>query len=238
MMRSTKPLSRRGLHRLFWPILTTVLVLMVLLAWRATTPPISQSPPDGRTDDSQPWQLGTATARFTIVLYSDLTCPHCQAYVPGLIAWIERQSDFRLHWQHFLLPEHEPATTQLAILAECAGEAGGHTGFWRMVGKIYAHDVLKDMSPTDPDASSDCMKQERHLALIQRQAAEALIDGIKGTPTLRLRDEWTGRSLLLPGPVSGDALLSAIDLLDAGERAVELPHAEALSADSDGETPR
>jgi hypothetical protein len=78
--------------------------------------------------------------------------------------------------------------------------------------------------------------------VIQAQAAEASQAGVVATPTLRLIDNLTGTDLLLPaGPVEGDALLSAIDLLmamageteeETGTRTREMP------ADVVGDMPR
>ena len=47
------------------------------------------------------------------------------------------------------------------------------------------------------------------------------LQGVVATPTLRLVDNHTGTDLLLPaGPIEGDALLSAIDLLTSAEDGV------------------
>jgi len=40
-----------------------------------------------------------------------------------------------------------------------------------------------------------------------------LASGITATPSLRLVDNASGQSMVLPGQVPGDVLLSAIDLL-------------------------
>jgi hypothetical protein len=61
-----------------------------------------------------------------------------------------------------------------------------------------------------------CLDSERPDAVIRAQAAEAAQQGIAATPALQLRDRESGKTLLLHGPVEGDALLSAIDLLAAG----------------------
>ena len=67
-----------------------------------------------------------------------------------------------------------------------------------------------------PDAQQ-CLDSERPDAVIRAQAAEAAAQQhIAATPTLRLQDRQSGKTLLLRGPVDGDALLSAIDLLAAG----------------------
>jgi len=47
------------------------------------------------------------------------------------------------------------------------------------------------------------------------QADEALASGITATPSLRLIDNTSGQSMVLPGQVPGDVLLSAIDMMSA-----------------------
>jgi hypothetical protein len=56
------------------------------------------------------------------------------------------------------------------------------------------------------------------MHVIHAQAEEAAQHGVSVTPALRLRDRESGKTLLLHGPVEGDALLSAIDLLPPGAR--------------------
>ena len=53
---------------------------------------------------------------------------------------------------------------------------------------------------------------------------------------LRLQDRESGRALLLHGPVEGDALLSAIDLLAAG--GVAQPPSKEMPAEPIGDMPR
>jgi len=50
---------------------------------------------------------------------------------------------------------------------------------------------------------------------------------VTATPSLRLLDRQTGQAILLQGPIEGDALLSAMDMLavegTAAARAAEAP---------------
>jgi len=56
---------------------------------------------------------------------------------------------------------------------------------------------------------------------IRAQTTEAMAQRIAATPTLKLRDNASGKTLL-PGPIEGDALLSAIDLLADGGAGIPL----------------
>jgi hypothetical protein len=67
------------------------------------------------------------------------------------------------------------------------------------------------MSP----AIQTCVDTARPDIVIREQAAAAARDQIAATPTLRLVDHQTGKTLTLQGLVQDDALLSAIDWLVA-----------------------
>src|SRR3989344_5899830 len=93
-----------------------------------------------------------------------------------------------------------------------------------------------------PDMSEElkaCMNGEESARIVQAQAADATASGITATPSLRLIDRTSGRSLMLPGPVAGDSLLSAIDMLATNDLADAKPSASPDSpASADGGMPR
>jgi len=167
-----------------------------------------------------PWRYGTADARFTVVFYADLECPYCKDYSPHLRRWIDTQKDVNLQWHHLPLPMHEPAASQAARWVECAGQTSGNAAFWRAVQWVYANTRsdgrgVPDLEafPGTSAALKACANNEETAAIVQTQADEALASGITATPTLRLVDNVSGQSMVLPGQVPGDVLLSAIDLL-------------------------
>lgn len=167
-----------------------------------------------------PWIYGRGAARFTVIEYADLECPYCRAYFPVLRRWIDAHPDVDWQWRHLPLPMHQPAALGEARLAECAGEVGGAAAFWNAAAWIYGH-TRGDGQGLPADARlpfagvtmQRCLDSSRPDDIVRGQAAEAARAGIAATPTLRLLDRRTGRMLLLAGPVDGDALLSAIDLL-------------------------
>ncbi|MCQ9617371.1 DsbA family protein [Paenalcaligenes niemegkensis] len=250
-MRPRTPSFRDTLRRLIWPV--TVMVLILLVFWRPAVPIASMeqgaqlSADDGAAmsqASGPPWHYGSTLARYTLILYADLECPYCRTYVPPLMAWIEQHPDIRLQWQHLPLSMHEPAASQLAVLAECAGEAGGPEAYWRTISWIYQHTQGEGLGlpdgiyPPDYDALRACLESERPLAIVRAQADGAADHGIAATPTLQLRDERTGQSLWFQGPIPGDALLSAMDLLVTDDPTSELAETTELSAVPDGNKPR
>lgn len=190
-----------------------------------------------------PWRYGRTDARYTVIEYADLECPYCRAYFAVLKRWIDAHPEVGLQWHHLPLPMHEPAASQGARLVECVGEAGGHRAFWQAVEWVYTHtrgdgqglpEGLRypDLAP----AAQQCLDSDRPDAVIRAQSAAAAQVNIKATPTLRLQDREFGKTLLLHGPVEGDALLSAIDLLAAGGTGE--PPSKEMPADSIGDMPR
>jgi len=172
-----------------------------------------------------PWRYGAADARFTVVFYADLECPYCKDYSPQLRRWIAANPDVNLQWHHLPLPMHEPAASQAARWVECVGKTGGNTAFWSAVRWVYANTRsdgrgVSDLAtfPDTTDALKACAASEEIAVLVKAQADEALASGITATPSLRLIDNASGQSMMLPGQVPGDVLLSAIDLLSAQEK--------------------
>ena len=233
-----------------WPtryvgsVAATITLLVVLAASFGRS---SQENPGLASDASAPagppWRYGRADARFTLIEYADLECPFCQAYFPILQQWIDTSTDVNWQWHHLPLAMHEPAATAEARLAECAGETGGHAAFWRTVAWIYEHtqgDGCGLTAGMEPPAMTralrECLTSSRPDMVIRAQADEALRDRITATPTVRLLDHQTGRSLSLPaGAIEGDALSSAIDWLTApsDESTVSQPSDEISNVPAD-----
>ncbi|MHC9313439.1 MULTISPECIES: thioredoxin domain-containing protein [Xanthomonas] len=190
-----------------------------------------------------PWQLGNPEGRFTMTLYGDLECPFCRSYFPLLKRWVGVNADVALQWQHMPLAAHEPAASAEARLAECAAEVGGHAAFWQTIEWVYAHTRSDGQGlpvglryPDLTPAIDQCLASERPDLAIRTQAAEATKSGVTATPSVRLHDRQTGQTILLQGPIEGDALLSAMDILSADDPA-DTPTTE-MPADVVGDMPR
>lgn len=190
-----------------------------------------------------PWRYGRTDARFTVIEYADLECPFCRAYFAVLKRWIDTHPEVNWQWHHLPLSMHEPAASAQARLVECVGQAGGPAAFWQAVEWVYAHtrgdgqglpEGLRYPGLT-PDAQR-CLDSERPDVVIRAQAAEAVKRRITATPTLHLQDNESSKTLLLHGPVEGDALLSAIDLLAAG--GASDASMKEMPAESIGDMPR
>ncbi|MFU5616603.1 DsbA family protein [Pseudomonas aeruginosa] len=231
-----------------------LVVALIAAAWLGLQPPPLTAEPASLTSDptaapapasasGPPWRYGRDDARFTVVEYADLECPFCRAYFAVLKRWIDAHPDVNWQWHHLPLATHEPATTANARLVECVGEAGGPAAFWQAVEWVYAHTRGDGQGLPEglgyPGITADaqhCLDGDRPDALIRAQSASAAQEGVKVTPTLRLLDRQSGKTLLLHGPVEGDALLSAIDLLAAGGTTETA--SKEMPAESLGDMPR
>ncbi|MGA9662075.1 MAG: DsbA family protein [Pseudomonas alloputida] len=177
------------------------------------------------TADDGPQRIyGNPEARFTITLYADLECPHCQAYLPQLQRWIVTNDHVNLAWRHLPLPQHEPAASREARLIECLGQRESREGVWGAVLRVYLHTQGNGRGlaaghdyPDIGPSLQRCLAGERAAQVVDTQKAQALENGFNATPTLRLTDNHTQHTLILEDPIDPDALLSAVDLLSAPE---------------------
>ncbi|MDG3872345.1 DsbA family protein [Pseudomonas aeruginosa] len=240
--RSQAIRKRAGrLPRLSWVV--AGILVVGLLGWLLYRTPGAPTPRTGAEvaqahPAGPPWRHGPADARFTLTLYADLECPFCKAYYPTLMAWIDAHPEASLQWHHLPLAMHDPEASRLARVAECAGEAQGHEAFFGAIAWLYQNTRGDGQGlPTDQawpgltTAMRTCLDSDRPAAIVRAQADEALRSGINATPTVRLDDGLTGKTLLLHGPVEGDALLSALDLVASeetvGPKASESPKSGA-----------
>ncbi len=234
------------LPRLHWMV--AGILAAGLLGWLLYRTPGAPAPRTGAEvaqahPAGPPWRHGPADARFTLTLYADLECPFCKAYYPTLMAWIDAHPETSLRWHHLPLAMHDPEASRLARVAECAGEAQGHEAFFDAIAWLYQNTRGDGQGlPTDhgwpglTTAIQACLDSAPPTAIVRAQAEEALRSGINATPTVRLEDSLTGKSLLLHGPVEGDALLSALDLVASeetvGPKASESPKSDATLTES------
>lgn len=220
---------RNGRPRWLWALVAVLVLLLYWLVarWPDEPPTQPSTPITAAQVAGPPWQMGNPEGRFTLTLYADLECPFCREYFPQLKRWVASNTDVALQWQHQPLAEHEPAASTEARLAECAAQAGGHAAFWKAIEWVYAHtrsdgQGLPDQLryPELTPAIEQCMADERTDAVIRSQAAQASKSGVTATPSLRLLDRRTGQAILLQGPIEGDALLSALDMLATTDTSV------------------
>ncbi len=137
---------------------------------------------------------GSRDAAITVVEFSDLECPYCQAFQgtmkdlmaeyggKGQLAWI-----FRHFTVHSLAP-HE------AQLAECAWDAKGDDGFWAFVDSVFATSrtandtteaelgAMAKAAGFDLKSLNGCAATGKFKAKVSLETKEAGTAGGRGTP--------------------------------------------------------
>lgn len=206
-------LKRMSKTNVKWVLSWFALIVLVVLLWQPFRGQVTDSP------DGPPWIYGNPDARFTVALYADLECPHCRVYLPQLQRWVVSNDHVNLAWHHLPLPQHEPAASRGAELAECVGQLEGREAFWGAVVWVFLHTQGNGLGlpsgtqyPNTSPALQACLESQKAAQVVQAQKRDAQRYGLNVTPALRLIDNHSQRVLILRGTVEPDALLSAIDL--------------------------
>jgi protein-disulfide isomerase len=135
---------------------------------------------------------GPATAKVTLVLFSDFQCPFCGRVEPTL-AQLEKESkgDLRVIWKHRPLPMH-PNARGAAAAAEAARVQGK---FWPMHDKLFENQQQLGTELYDRLARELGLDARRFKASLADPKIAARIDaddkqaaevGANGTPTMFL----------------------------------------------------
>jgi protein-disulfide isomerase len=153
---------------------------------------------------------GPATARVTIVEFSDFECPFCGALFPTLKSVEKTYPDtVRVVYRQFPLTNVHPHAQKSAEASLCAGEQGR---FWEMHDSLFGfQDDLTIDSLTlramelhlDVPRFSACLDSGKHAETIRKDKEEAATLGVTGTPTLFIN----GRMLLGNQPAELKALI-------------------------------
>ena len=184
---------------------TTAILAASTLVWpllpaSAEEPKISADLQPIRPDDPR---LGPASARFTMVVWSDIQCPFCARLFPQLVERVEASKDLNLYYKHYPLhvdcnPDvmssyHEHAC-RTAILTSCAGALGR---FYEFAPSLFAEPGL-DGGPLkkairkagiDLKAFSSCIEGGNPEQDIRLDVEDARGVQLTGTPTLIIRDQ-------------------------------------------------
>lgn len=152
-------------------------------------PPVGELRPVGEDDHVR----GPASAKVTMVEYSDLECPFCKRFHPTLQKVVaEYPNDVQWVYRHFPLEQLHSKAPKEAEAAECAGEQGK---FWEMVDTIFevtpANDGLElDKLPvlaeqagvTNIPQFEQCLEAGKYAERVARDLADAAAAGGQGTP--------------------------------------------------------
>lgn len=145
--------------------------------------------------------LGNAEAKVVVVEFVDFKCPNCLAEAPIIKSLVQKYgSKLKLIIRNFPVESLHPGATQLAILAECAYEQGL---YWPIHDYLYSKqtELLASLSDEEiksviaPALSLDakrlkiCMSDRNTVVKVNRDYADGLKYGVRGTPTFFINGE-------------------------------------------------
>ncbi|MCE9673757.1 thioredoxin domain-containing protein [Myxococcus stipitatus] len=174
--------------------------------------------------------FGPATAKVTIVEWSDFECPYCSRAVPVLKQIKETYAkDVRVVFRHQPLPFHGSAK-----LAAEASEAAHEQGrFWEMHDKLFANQKALDRASLEKyakelnlntDKFKSALESGKFKSKVEADSAAGNAVGANGTPTFFIN----GRELVGAQPfdnfkrIIDEEIAKADKLLAAGTKPEEL----------------
>ena len=169
-------------------------------------------------------QKGPATAKVTIVEWSDFQCPFCGRVGPTL-QQIEKEygEDVRVVFKHNPLPMHDRALAA-AVAAEAARRQGK---FWEMHDKLFANQrALTDENfalwagelGLDVDKFSKDLKDPKLATKAKRDQQQGSVLGARGTPAFFVNGRFLSGAQPFPAfkALIDEEMKKADKLLSAG----------------------
>lgn len=136
--------------------------------------------------------LGPATAKVTVVVYSDFKCGGCGAFATGaeqqLIDRYVLSGTVRLEYRHLIV--HEPEARRAAEASECANAQGQ---FWEYHDALFA-----DLTGATPSTLTAARLKELAVPLeLDTTAFNTCVDSQQFAAAVKY-DEQTGRAAQIP----------------------------------------
>lgn len=162
---------------------------------------------------------GDKNAEAVLVEYSDYECPFCKRFHLTMqqvmkdygkkVAWVFRHYPLQFH----------PKAQKSAEAAECAGELGGNTAFWKMTEAIFAKMPEMELAELPTIASQiglnkskfvGCLDSGKYADKIKEQQNGGSQAGISGTPGTAIVGK-NGKREFIGGALPVEAIKQLID---------------------------
>lgn len=164
---------------------------------------------------------GAASAKITVIEYSDLECPFCKMFHPTMQKLLEEYpDDVRWVYRHFPLEQLHSKAMKEAEATECAGEQGK---FWEFTDKIFevtpSNDGLdlgqlpqlaEEVGVSDITQFKTCLESGKYKQRVQDDVADAIAAGGRGTPYSVILTE-DGQKFPILGAQPYESVKQAID---------------------------
>ncbi|ATW34793.1 MULTISPECIES: DsbA family protein [Candidatus Williamhamiltonella] len=165
---------------------------------------------------------GEIGARFTLVEFSDLECRFCKEFhdTPKQIVDASK-GNVNWQWKHMPLDFHNPAAHKEALASECIAEQKGNRGFWVFVNDIFHHSQGNGRGVDDLaslvtgvgahlDEFRKCLASGKYEEKVEADIQKAKSYGVNGTPATFVVDNQTGKSQLLGGAQTAQAIMAVM----------------------------
>ena len=149
-------------------------------------------------------RMGPAGAPVQIVEFSDFQCPFCATFAETLRKVRAKYPDrVAVLYRHYPIQQIHPYARTAGLAAECAGEQGRFEAYHDRlfaqqdsIGTKPWERFAADAGVADLDTFTRCMREERLLANVDRDAKLAEESGIQLTPSIVID------GTLIPGALS------------------------------------
>lgn len=138
--------------------------------------------------------LGKVDAPVTIIEFSDYECPFCEKFFTETYPQLKKDyvdtGKVKIVFRDFPLSFH-PNAQKAAEAAECAGEQGGNTAYFKMHDKLFQNqndlsvNSLKKYAKEiglDTAKFNSCLDSGKMASEIQKDESDGQAAGVSGTP--------------------------------------------------------
>lgn len=194
--------------------------------WRVAT----EVNPIGPTDRVH----GPANAAISVIVWLDPECPYCKQFGPIPETVVDAAGGrVNLAVRLYPLPFHAPNAMVASLAALCVGDQAGDAGYYRFVDSWLARTGSNGAGlPVQPGATADPVVElaaasgARDRAALAactaaRSTAERLGEEMRGaqrahlggTPAIAVRNNASGKTLMVDGAIGAEDLSDAIDYM-------------------------
>lgn len=153
-------------------------------------------------------RMGPASAPVQIVEFSDFQCPFCATFSQTLRDLRAKYPDrVSVLYRHYPIKAIHPHARTAALASECSGAQGRFEAYHDRlfaqqdsIGSKAWEEFAEEAAVPDLDAFTRCVREERLIANVDRDAALAEKTGIRLTPSIVVN------GTLIPGALSAAEL--------------------------------
>jgi len=136
---------------------------------------------------------GEPLALATMVIWADYECPFCYKLMVNTLPQLQQQygpKNLRIVWKNYPLPFHSNAR-KAALAADTVFRLGGAKAFWKFNAILFDNQRILSNAPyaslaaecgVDPREFEIAFREERFVANIDKDEAQAKQAGVSGTP--------------------------------------------------------